>query len=84
MADWLDIEELDTPELTLPRVLDIPGALLRLGFVRLTDTARSRFYRLLTPLYAGGLPTASSRPNGRRRASHVCIDATPVKTPALP
>ena len=80
MTDWLDIEELDTPELTLPRVLDIPGALLRLGFVRTTDTRRNKFYRLLEPLFAGGLPATSSRPNGRRRASHVCIDASLMET----
>ena len=80
MTDRLDIEELDDPSLTIHRVCDPRGMLLRLGFVRVKTVQRKWIYRLLIPLFNGGVPAQ----NGRRRISHVCMETLDIREPSEP
>lgn len=60
-------ELLDDPALVLPRVLDVHGTLLRLGF-KGYSTRRGHFYRQMVPLFGGGVKAQ----HGHRNISHLC------------
>lgn len=64
----MSADDLDSPALVLPRVLDIHGTFLRLGF---TGYAANRqcleHYRMDVPLFNGGIVVTGSA----RRCSHV-------------
>jgi len=72
MTDWLDMEELDAPEMTIPRVLNGPDMLKRLGFGHYRSR-RWNLFRLMVPILGG-----VKAPSGSRRISHVCFDVDDV------
>lgn len=63
----MNVDELDAPALVLPRVLDVHGTFLRLGFTGFAGGKRQlEHYRLDVPLFNG-----ITVPNTVRRISHV-------------
>lgn len=64
----MNANDLDSPALVLPRVLDIHGTFLRLGFTGYAANRQcSEHYRLDVPLFNGGIVVNGSA----RRVSHV-------------
>lgn len=62
----MSFETVDDPVYLLPKVMDVHGTLIRLGFEYLT-AKRIHFYRRFVPLYDGGVPAQFVT----RRISHV-------------
>jgi len=65
----MSFEALDDPALVLPRVMDVHGTLLRLGFKGFTAKRRINFYRQFVPLFDGGVQAQFVA----RRISHVSL-----------
>lgn len=66
-------EALDDPALVLPRVLDVHGTFLRLGFTGHTRRG-TNFYWKFVPLFGGGIPGQYSA----RHISHVHLTLTAI------
>ena len=64
----MSFESLDDPAIVLPRVLDVHGTFLRLGFKGFT-AKRVNFYRQFVPLFDGGVQAQFVT----RRISHVAL-----------
>lgn len=67
-------EALDDPALVVPRVLDVHGTFLRLGFSFFMSKGVP-FYRYFVPLFEGGVKAQFSN----RNISHVSISVVPNK-----
>jgi hypothetical protein len=65
-------EALDEPALVLPRVMDVHGTLLRLGFTGQSQQGND-FYWQFVPLFGGGIPAQFHA----RRISHVRLALSP-------
>jgi len=65
----MSFESLDDPAIVLPRVLDVHGTFLRLGFKGFTAKRVANFYRQFVPLFDGGVQAQFVT----RRISHVAL-----------
>lgn len=67
----MSYEALDSPKLLLPRVGDVHGTLLRLGFTGATRS-KDQFYTQFVKLFEGGVKA----PHAGRNISHISITIT--------